>query len=111
MGFEPQAAKPFGHVHWFPPAGPGFGPERSKAARVSRGGGTSLAWHVQQTKPPAAMVDRAQEKLQTFGFTEPVYAEPRDTAFGYSPWPHIINWIWDNVEPEERLAALADPAS
>lgn len=51
MGFEPQAAKRFGHLHWFPPAGPGFGPERSKAARVPRGGGTSLAWHVQQTKP------------------------------------------------------------
>ena len=72
--------------------------------------GQTLLSHVQMDKPPAAMIDRAQEIIQAFGFTEPVYAEPRDTAFGYSPWQHVIDWIWDNVEPEERMAALADPA-
>jgi len=72
--------------------------------------GQTLVSHVQMDKPPAAMIDRAQQIIQAFGFTEPVYAEPRDTAFGYSPWQHVSDWIWDNVEPEERMAALADPA-
>ena len=45
------------------------------------------------------------------GFTEPVYAEPRDTAFGYSPSRTKIDWVWENIEPAERLAALADAAT
>lgn len=47
--------------------------------------GNALRSHLPLDKPPAAMVDRAQEIIQAFGYTEEVYAEPRDTAFGYSP--------------------------
>ena len=69
----------------------------------------ALRTHLPMDRPPAAMVDRAREVIAAFGYTEPTYRQPVDSAFGYSIWDNRIDWIWKNAPPDERLDRLASP--
>jgi serine/threonine-protein kinase len=65
------------------------------------------AW-VPLNKPPMVMVDRAQEIVARLGYTDPVYANPRDYAFGYSLWGQAVRAIADS-DSEDRWERLRDP--
>jgi serine/threonine-protein kinase len=70
---------------------------------------STLRTYLPMDKPPAAMVDRAREIIEAFGYTEPTYRRPTDSGFGYSIWRNRIDWIWKNAPPHERLDRLASP--
>jgi len=60
-------------------------------------------------KPPAAMIDRAQEIVRQLGYTEPVYSSPVDTAFGHSVWAAQLDWIEENNDSPDRWESLRSP--
>ncbi|MFQ5718988.1 MAG: serine/threonine-protein kinase [Acidobacteriota bacterium] len=66
----------------------------------------SLRSALPMDKPPAAMVDRARDVIKELGFTEPIYADPQDAAFGYSIWRPALDGIWKQIEPDKRRDLL-----
>ena len=72
-------------------------------------GRNDLRAYVPIDKPPAAMVDRAQEVIAKLGYTESVYSDPVDTAFGYSIWTGKLQEIEDNDKSPDRWARLQSP--
>ncbi|NIR45765.1 MAG: hypothetical protein GWN51_14570, partial [Gemmatimonadetes bacterium] len=72
-------------------------------------GRNDLRAYVPLDKPPAAMVDRAQEVIAKLGYTESVYSDPGDTAFGYSIWAEKLREIEDNDTSPDRWAQLQSP--
>ncbi|MCZ6508917.1 MAG: protein kinase, partial [Acidobacteria bacterium] len=72
-------------------------------------GRNDLRAYVPIDKPPAAMVDRAQEVIAKLGYTESVYRDPADTAFGYNIWVRELNDIESNDKSPDRWAQLQSP--
>jgi serine/threonine-protein kinase len=60
-------------------------------------------------KPPAVMIDRARVIIDELGYTEPVYAEPADEAYGYSIRQGPLDDIRINDKSPDRWERLRDP--
>jgi len=69
-----------------------------------------LAW-LPLGKPPAAMVDRAQEIVKRFGYTEHVYSDPFDSAFGFGVSDPELQWIANADDSPDRWEVLRDPSA
>jgi serine/threonine-protein kinase len=71
---------------------------------------TLRAW-VLLDKPPEVMVDRAREVIRQLGYTEPAYADPADSAFGYDAWLPQLDWIEAHHAGPDPWARLRSPDS
>jgi hypothetical protein len=57
-------------------------------------------------KPPAALAADAREVIRELGYTEPLYADPVDSAIGFEPDYQITQWIGENDVAPERWSRL-----
>jgi serine/threonine-protein kinase len=72
-------------------------------------GRNALRAYVPLDKPPAALVDRAQDVIAELGYTEPVYSQPADSAYGFDVWARAIDRIRRADDSARRWEALRDP--
>jgi serine/threonine-protein kinase len=77
------------------------------AARLD--GARALRAWVPLDKPPEVLVDRSREIVARLGYTEPVYAEPADRAFGFDVWPSVLREIERRDASPRRWERLTKP--
>ncbi|MBE0567470.1 MAG: serine/threonine protein kinase, partial [Krumholzibacteria bacterium] len=76
---------------------------------VTRWTGTQTVLHfLPLDKRPEVMVDRAQDVIATLGFSEPVYADPVDDAWGVLVWSDIIRELAAADSSARRWEGLRD---
>ena len=57
-------------------------------------------------KPPAALAADAREVIRELGYTEPLYADPVDSAIGFEPDYQVTEWIGKNDVSPDRWSRL-----
>ena len=70
-------------------------------------GSLTVLNHLPLDKRPEVMVDRARETIAGLGYTEPVYADPVDDAWGMIVWNDIIQEVAAADSTAARWDALA----
>lgn len=79
------------------------------ATGITIEGRRTLRARLPMDKPPAVMIDRAATIIAELGYTEPVHAEPADTAIGYSITYGPIDDIRLHDQSSDRWERLRDP--
>lgn len=67
---------------------------------------TSLLNYLPLDKRPEVLVDRAQEVLAAAGYTEDVYRDPVDQAWGFLSWSDVIDEVGDSATGRRRWDGL-----
>lgn len=68
----------------------------------------SLIAYMPFEKRPEVLQDRALEILAEVGYTEPAYADPVDTAWGWLIWNDVIGQIEESGTGDDRWLAARD---
>jgi serine/threonine-protein kinase len=76
---------------------------------TSRWAGTQSILHfLPLEKPPEVLVDRAQGILADLGYTEPVYSDPVDQAWGLYSWGSVLDQVRERVDEGGSWTMLRD---
>ncbi|MBD3221598.1 protein kinase [bacterium] len=59
-------------------------------------------------RSPAVLMDRTRTMLAELGYTEPVYQDPRDTAWGMVMWWGVVQEVAEADSSADRWQALRD---
>jgi serine/threonine-protein kinase len=70
--------------------------------------GDRVRTYLDLDKSPEVLADRAQEVIRKLGFTEPVYSDPADSAFGIEERPAMLDRIRDDDQSSNPREALRD---
>ena len=70
--------------------------------------GTRVRTYLDLRKSPEVLADRAREVIRKLGFTEPVYSDPTDSAFGIEKRPTVLERIRRDDAYSSPREALRD---